>query len=332
MTVELGTLMLAEFAKAHNDGSFDIIGGGLRTIEAPTLPYTHPHLSVVVEFRFSADLAGQHLPCKITFQGPDGESFEKPVFVVLTPTIQALTPEGMLGIPFVYNLHDIVLNGEGIHTIKVEAGDSVSSIAFSITDKTHELPVLGARVGTATDKALEGGYVAFQRGNTDEAAAIFEGVLAEVPDDPSAHNNLGFVSLERGRVTRALSEFAEAERLGFVFPELLNVNIGCALYVLGYYSDALSTFKASFRANFTAPVATLFGIDGDDLFPVQLGSASDYAWLVALNAAEAALKTHALDAAERYARMAEAREDVGEQRDPRFHTALHHLRSMLEAG
>ena len=329
MTIEFGLLTLAEYAKAQDDRTFSLIGGGIHNIQVASRPYTHPHLSVAVEFRLSGESVGRQLPCQFAFLDPDGEAFEKPAFMMLSPGRAASqSVDGVLRFPFVYNLQNVIFQKAGTHIIRVQIGDTAATLPLTVIDRAiSEAPSVS--VSTPTNQALESGYAAFQSGEVSQAEAIFSRVVEDAPDDPSAHNNLGFVFLELGKVSDALQEFETAEKLGFVFPELLAVNRGCAQYLLGEYSEALTTFEGCFRRNFKPAGATLFGLHSDSVFAVGLESATDYAWLVALNASWASIRFGNRDTATRYVNMADAREKRSVMGDDEFRASIDAVRSML---
>jgi len=161
--------------------------------------------------------------------------------------------------------------------------------------------------GTVSEEAEAGallmdGYRAFNRGETAGAEAIFRDVVARFPRIAGGHNNLGFVLLAKGDAEDALEAFTEATRLGYTQSEITTANMACAVYLMGEAKAALDLFEHCLQREIFRSRATLFGINGRRLFPVELGSAADYVALMQLNAAWSAAQAKDLHKAAEYIR------------------------------
>jgi len=97
----------------------------------------------------------------------------------------------------------------------------------------------------------------------DEAIAQFEKLLELQPDDAAAHNNLGWVLLEAGRVNEAITQFQLALSLPPGMPMAHN-NLALALLRIGQAREAAAHYRAFL-----------------ELYPDNVPVLSDLAWVLA---------------------------------------------------
>jgi hypothetical protein len=273
-----------------------------------TFPAVLPHLSLVLKVTFTQDECDK--PHAITFSGQDtaGKPLVGPVTTSVIPRRSPNHPTDDIPFACVFNMRDVPLASPGPYAFSVRVGEievqTLRLLAASVTEATLRAtavntsqPVLRSeglqvpgsgrpqRPGevVAVDE-LRVGYRAFVEGRLSEAEAAFRQVAERAPNFAQAPNNLGFVLLCEGRAEEALSWFDRAAELKYHEPEVLNANRACAKYALGDYRSAYTGFVdclASARIRLTT---LLLAIDGRNFNPIELGSAGDYAALMALNA------------------------------------------------
>ncbi len=86
------------------------------------------------------------------------------------------------------------------------------------------------------------------QGKLGEAAGHYWEVIRLAPRDARARNNLGALLLREDRSEQALLQFQEAARLAPADPEVLN-NLGVAQMTLGLTEEARESFQAALRAD-----------------------------------------------------------------------------------
>ncbi|MGD1031913.1 MAG: tetratricopeptide repeat protein [Opitutaceae bacterium] len=82
--------------------------------------------------------------------------------------------------------------------------------------------------------------------NYHDAETFYRTILSRNPACWMAHNNLGSVIQEQGRVAEALPHFREAIRLRPDYPEAQN-NVGAALFKMGRPADAIPYYREALR-------------------------------------------------------------------------------------
>lgn len=132
-------------------------------------------------------------------------------------------------------------------------------------------------------------YRAFLEGRRDVALARAREVLELFPGAARAHNNLGFLMLGDAAYNDALVAFDRAAELGYDEKQILDFNRACAHYMVASYESALAGFRGCF-AELTSRASVLYLIDGDALVPIEVGSATAYIGLAALNAGWSAMR------------------------------------------
>ena len=91
-----------------------------------------------------------------------------------------------------------------------------------------------------------GAVLRFKGRNDDEQAAEYREALRISPDYYLAHNNLGFVLAEQGKLAEAIEHYQAALRDKPDYPLALN-NLGIALATLGRMPEAEQVFREALR-------------------------------------------------------------------------------------
>src|SRR5437868_619191 len=81
-----------------------------------------------------------------------------------------------------------------------------------------------------------------QLGRLREAEALCRQILAEDPDHPQAHHNLGNALIALGRVEEAIAAYRRAVELLSSFPEA-RLHLGNALYQNGQMQEAMRVYQ-----------------------------------------------------------------------------------------
>jgi hypothetical protein len=275
--LKLALALLADFAIAHADGKLYVTGGGIRSLEFSTFPGTHLKLALALGFEFSAEELGTPHPVRIEAKGPGGEAVVRPAeFFLHVPADEP--PPAYLNL--VYNMERVVFPTEGdyIFTIIID-GKSAGEVPLRI-NTARLLSML-----TPAAELLQTAYTAFAAGEAKTAAALIRQVTERFPNEPSAWNNLGFVLLADRQAASAKEALIRARNLGYARPEIVEANLGCAEYLLNNPRAALVSFERCIHELGFTPSALLFGIGGQELFPLELHSADDFVALMSLNAA-----------------------------------------------
>lgn len=299
--------LLADHAVAHEDDrKLYVLGGGIRSMSFATFPAKLPRLAVALGIEFGPEEVGPEAhTMRIDATGPSAEPPLKPLSARFTVPPDQADPNKPVYFHFVFNLEDVTLQEPGDYTFSVVVDDD--KVATSLPLHAERTPgpfEAEAEAGLL----LDSGYHAFTSGDLAAAEATFRDVIARFPSDAGGHNNLGFVLLSAGHAAAALEAFQRARELGYMYPELLDANMGCVHYLLGDLESARTLFEQCLRIHgFKAAQAVLFGINGLQLFPVTLGAAAEYVSLMMLNAAWSARASDRA-AARQYREAAEATE------------------------
>ena len=96
------------------------------------------------------------------------------------------------------------------------------------------------------------GVALFQHGYLDAAAASFEQVIAQKPDDPEAYYNLGTLHLRRNDLQQARQYMEQTLKLRPNYPEAWN-NLGMIAAQQGQPDEAVRDFQQSLSQSRTTP-------------------------------------------------------------------------------
>ncbi len=297
--------VLADFALAHDDGKLYITGGGLHHLTFGKLPGVYPRISLALEVEFAPAERASAQTLLIQGTDPTGQAFIKPelLSVALTPTLVAL---GASQVPIVYHMQYLTFPHEGEYLFTVSIGEEQM---VSLPVRATILPGLPTELSAMLD-LLQQGFSAFGARDLDGAERLFRSVIEAMPSFAMAHNNLGFVLLDKGQVAEALAEFQKAGETGFDRLELLEANMGCCHYLLGNPTASVALFDNCLNARSFSGGSILHGISDDQLFLVSLPSAGAYTQLMALNAAWSAFRAGQGDVARRRLEIAGSLGDV----------------------
>jgi tetratricopeptide (TPR) repeat protein len=92
------------------------------------------------------------------------------------------------------------------------------------------------------------GLILLQKGRVDDAMAHYQSALAANPDDMEAHNNLGNALLQQGRVEAALAHYQRALELAPNCAEP-HYNLGKALLQQGHVDAAIAQYQRALELN-----------------------------------------------------------------------------------
>lgn len=307
--MRLDTAFLAEYALAHADGTFYLIGGFLERLTVEATPTVRPHLSVVVRGAFEGDELGRKnvlslemvwskstpvaSDLSVEFQPAEGKASQS-LFQCIFAVRDVIIPDrGTL--EFVVR-HDgsevarlpLTVNvgptPEGLHD--TEQAFVSPQIRLTLEGLAHQINVQTRRVGYLQKTQLA--YAAFARGDLVQAATLFQELIDEDPTNPTPHNNLGFVLLGLRKPEEALKSLQTAASANYPDTPVLYVNLGCAYYDLGDFRSALAHFDRALHERRAAYPSQLWLIAGERRPVVYVDQAPVYVGLVATNAAWAA--------------------------------------------
>jgi hypothetical protein len=71
---EIEFAFLADAAEAQPGQKFNVLGGGISRLSGPSLPFAHPHLSLVVGLRLTAQERNREHEIGFLITAPDGSS------------------------------------------------------------------------------------------------------------------------------------------------------------------------------------------------------------------------------------------------------------------
>lgn len=277
--------LLADHALAHpTDGKLYITGGGLRSLSFSAFPATYAHLALALGIELAPDELDLEHKLAIQATGPAAAPIFRPVQVTF-----ALPSAGKAAVDdhinFVSNMDNVFFPSEGEYTFQASIDDTpLAEVLLRVDGRGSEPVDAEAANLREAQSMIAAGYEAFTAGDSPKAEELFRSAVKRVPTSSAAHNNLGFVLLFKGEAQLALEAFGEAARLGYPQNEITDANVGCALFLLRSYDASLKVFADCLRTRVFRTTATLFGIDGEGLFPVEIQSAAGYAALMALNA------------------------------------------------
>jgi hypothetical protein len=285
--VRITSLILAESAIAHDDGTFSILGGGIDRLSYPQFPAIVPQLSLACKLLFDHSETGREHSLEIRAFNPKQEMFLPLFGLVVAPVAGAAEDNGRASINFAYNMRD---------TVYAEPG----TYRFGIWTMSHELGGTDLRLLRSVSQpqppdntlagALQMGFRAFMNGDIAEAGRIFQRLVERFPDSPDAHNNLGFTLLAQSRPEEAAGLFAAALSKQPQYRELVEANLAACHFLMRDYLTAADTFQRLMPMPLKSPGSVLFAVGRSNVQLVQLVSGTDYLALMALNGSRSAFQ------------------------------------------
>ncbi len=138
--------------------------------------------------------------------------------------------------------------------------EDIQSIPSTAADRARKaLPFNGVLYQDAFQRNdFTYGVALFQHGYLDAAAASFQQVIVEKPDDPEAYYNLGTLNLRRNDLQQARQYLEQTVKLRPNYPEAWN-NLGMIAAQQGQTDDAIRNFQQSIaqRPNFAIALLNL---------------------------------------------------------------------------
>jgi Flp pilus assembly protein TadD/peroxiredoxin len=138
--------------------------------------------------------------------------------------------------------------------------EDVKAIPSSAADRMRKaLPFGGMLYHDAFQRnAFTYGVALFQHGYLDAAAAAFEQVIAQKPDDPEAYYNLGTLHLRQNSLQQARQYLEQTLKLRPNYPEAWN-NLGMIAAQQGQADEAVRDFQQSIslRPNYATAMLNL---------------------------------------------------------------------------
>ncbi len=278
--------ILADFALAHPDGKFYIVGGGVERVQAATIPSEPRNLSLAVRLELEAAECGHPHALRVLATAPDGKPFLTTPDVIVSPPGSPEQQPVRLG--FVLNFSNLIFSQDGHHSIALASNDNeILRLGFLVSTV---LPTGTATLPQSELYELQRAFLLFEQGQIPEAERIIRAFVSKYPSSGLGHNNLGFVLLARTEAKAAIAEFDLARSHGFERPDLLRANLACAEYLVHNEERAFALFKDCLEQQAFLSSAFLLALRGSEApFPQLLLSAGEYTTLIALNAAWSAL-------------------------------------------
>jgi len=138
--------------------------------------------------------------------------------------------------------------------------EDLKSMPIAETDRVQKaLPFRGVLCQDAFQRNdFTYGVAFFQHGYLDAAAASFQQVIAEHPENPEAYYNLGTLNLRRNDLQQARQYLEQTVKLRPVYPEAWN-NLGMIAAQQGQAEEAIRNFQQSLsqRPNYTIALLNL---------------------------------------------------------------------------
>ncbi len=138
--------------------------------------------------------------------------------------------------------------------------EDVKAVPTTTADRMRKaLPFAGVRYHDAFQRnAFTYGVALFQHGYLDAAAAAFEQVIVQKPDDPEAYYNLGTLHLRQNNLQQARQYIEHTLKLRPNYPEAWN-NLGMIAAQQGQAAEAVRDFQQSIslRPNYAIALLNL---------------------------------------------------------------------------
>lgn len=271
---------IADYAVAHPDRKFYVVGGGIRTLDFTSLPARYDRLCLAVMLLFGRKEFGSQQVIAIRTHNPSDQPFAPSYALTFVPEPTTRDSDSVT-FPFVYNLNDVRFDGPGEHRFTVSVNtEVVASLPVSIGVSELGLP----GIGLPWSHELQQGFEAFAAGNAGLAESIFRELISKYPGVADAHNNLGYVLLNAGRPDEARTELLEGERLGYSRRDVLESNLGCCSYLLREFDVALEHYRRCILQPGVGGQSQLFGLGAAHPFNFIVASVGDYVAVASLNA------------------------------------------------
>src|SRR5712691_449924 len=110
---------LADFGLAHPDFKIYVIGGGLDTIQVPSFPAMHPHITLILKLEFTPTECGQQHTIVIHPLDADGAPFLPAATLQVTPQRNPKFPRLPVGLQYVLNIQGLMLTKEGEYAFSI---------------------------------------------------------------------------------------------------------------------------------------------------------------------------------------------------------------------
>jgi protein O-mannosyl-transferase len=155
------------------------------------------------------------------------------------------------------NVYPFVFSFVADHFQYLAAASMISALAAGLTLAARRLPSRGqqgARAAAVCLVAFLGFLTWRQCGKYRDVETFYRSILEGNPSSWLAHDNLGVVLAERGRLDEATAHYREAIRLNPSYPEAFN-NLGNALARTRQWSEAANAYAGALRARPSFAVA-----------------------------------------------------------------------------
>jgi hypothetical protein len=118
--MRLDTCLLADAATTTPDGKMFIHGGGITRLTPPTLPWTHPTLTLVLRFELEAEDVGVAHEILLGLESPAGEAMLTPAPTIKVPGAAARAIPGEESyLQTVFQIAGIPIATDGIYRLSV---------------------------------------------------------------------------------------------------------------------------------------------------------------------------------------------------------------------
>ena len=270
--------LLCDYALAHRDRKFYIVGGGITAVNVSRVPSEPVSLSLAVRVEALPEESGRPHTLRLQMLDPNGNRIIRTPDVILSPAAS----QDPITLGFVLNFAAVSFHVSGTHTLVLLQSDAeLLRLPFNVVHR----PVVGGAYPINDLQEIHRAFALFLEGDIAQSEAVTKSFLERYPTSGVAHNNLGFILLARAQPAAAVRELQAAKDNGFDRSDILAFNMGCARYLLGEVQEALALFRQCLSAEPFSGRSVLLGLTGDELtFAQPLASAGEYTSLVALNA------------------------------------------------
>jgi hypothetical protein len=110
---------LADYAMAHPDGKIYVVGGGLDTLFAASVPVIHPQMSLVAKIAFRPAECGRQHVIEIHALDNDGTAFLPVANMQIVPQRNEQAPTFPTTFQFVWNIQSLSLPAEGEYAFSI---------------------------------------------------------------------------------------------------------------------------------------------------------------------------------------------------------------------